>query len=154
MIRFLGSRGASAVTGLIMLALASTEAAAAPTATTAALSTLPTIEATSAYAKAVAVDTTAAAKSVAATVTTTVTGAVATVTGAVLQTSPSVTLKLAPQIAMEAAWLHKNGWPLYALVDRYLTGAPLDEQANCMAVAVYHEARGETVEGQLAVARV
>ncbi|MEO6361023.1 MAG: cell wall hydrolase, partial [Sphingomicrobium sp.] len=42
----------------------------------------------------------------------------------------------------------------YALVDRYLTGAPLDEQANCMAVAVYHEARGETVEGQLAVARV
>jgi len=60
----------------------------------------------------------------------------------------------APAIAREATWLFRNGWPLYALVDRYGAGAPLDEQANCMAVAVYHEARGETVEGQLAVARV
>lgn len=30
----------------------------------------------------------------------------------------------------------------------------LDEQSNCLAVAVYHEARGETLEGQLAVANV
>ena len=60
----------------------------------------------------------------------------------------------APAIAREAAWLFKNGWPLYALVDRYGAGAPLDEQANCMAVAVYFEARGESLEGQLAVARV
>lgn len=57
-------------------------------------------------------------------------------------------------VAKEAASLHKNGWPLYALVDRYAAGETLDEQANCMAVAVYHEARGETLEGQLAVARV
>ena len=60
----------------------------------------------------------------------------------------------APAIAREAAWLYRNGWPLYALVDRYGAGAPLDEQANCIAVAVYHEARGESLEGQLAVARV
>jgi spore germination cell wall hydrolase CwlJ-like protein len=60
----------------------------------------------------------------------------------------------APAIAREATWLFKNGWPLYALVDRYGAGAPLDEQANCMAVAIYHEARGESLEGQLAVARV
>ena len=60
----------------------------------------------------------------------------------------------APAIATEAAWLQRNGWPLYALVDRYSAGAPLDEQANCIAVAVYHEARGESLEGQLAVARV
>jgi hypothetical protein len=60
----------------------------------------------------------------------------------------------APAIATEAAWLQRNGWPLYALVDRYSAGDALDEQAHCMAVAVYHEARGESLEGQLAVARV
>ena len=60
----------------------------------------------------------------------------------------------AGDIAREAAALHRNGWPLYALVDRYAAGAPLDAEANCMAVAVYHEARGESLEGQLAVARV
>ena len=59
-----------------------------------------------------------------------------------------------PAIAREAAWLYRNGWPLYALVDRYGIGAPLDEQANCIAVAIYHEARGESLDGQLAVARV
>lgn len=60
----------------------------------------------------------------------------------------------AADIAREASSLHRSGWPLYALVDRYAAGAPLDQEANCMAVAVYHEARGETLEGQLAVARV
>ena len=60
------------------------------------------------------------------------------------------------RMVREAAWLHKNGWPLYALVDRYSAsaGPELDEQSNCIAVAVYHEARGESLEGQLAVARV
>jgi hypothetical protein len=57
-------------------------------------------------------------------------------------------------IAREASSLYSHGWPLYALVDRYAAGAPLDEEANCMAVAVYHEARGESLAGQLAVARV
>ena len=77
--------------------------------------------------------------------------------GAILQAQPaqSVTLKLASSMATEAAWLHQAGWPLYALVDRYGdNGASLDEQANCIAVAVYHEARGESLEGQVAVARV
>ena len=32
--------------------------------------------------------------------------------------------------------------------------APLDQQTNCLATAVYFEARGESPEGQLAVARV
>ena len=57
-------------------------------------------------------------------------------------------------VAREALWLRNAGWGLAALADRFAAGAPLDEQANCMAVAVYHEARGETLEGQLAVARV
>ena len=84
------------------------------------------------------------------------TTAVANSLGTVFQTQPaqSVTLKLAPSIATEAAWLYKNGWPLYALADRYGAGATLDEQTNCLATAVYFEARGETLEGQLAVARV
>ena len=60
----------------------------------------------------------------------------------------------APAVAREAAWLYRAGWPLYALVDRYSAGAALDEQANCLATAVYFEARGEALEGQLAVARV
>lgn len=79
------------------------------------------------------------------------TAALATVTGNV-HARPAVLAP--PSIATEAAWLQQNGWPLYALVDRYSAGAPLDEEANCIAVAVYHEARGESLEGQLAVARV
>ena len=46
------------------------------------------------------------------------------------------------------------GWPLYALVDRYSAGAPLSDEANCIATAVYFEAQGESLEGQLAVAKV
>lgn len=44
--------------------------------------------------------------------------------------------------------------PLTALVALNSVTAPLDEQTNCLAVAVYHEARGESLEGQLAVANV
>ena len=44
--------------------------------------------------------------------------------------------------------------PLAALVAMSSVGAPLDQQSNCLAVAVYHEARGESLEGQLAVANV
>ena len=126
-------RGMSAVAGLFLIAAAN-PATAAPLPTT--------------VASAGAVD--AAAKPLGATV------AVATASGSVLQARPaaSVSMALVPAIATEAAWLQRNGWPLYALVDRYSAGVPLDEQANCIAVAVYHEARGETLEGQLAVARV
>ena len=60
----------------------------------------------------------------------------------------------ATAIAREAAWLAKAGWHLGALVDRFSAGAPLDEEAHCIAVAVYHEARGESLQGQMAVARV
>src|SRR5438270_1833536 len=85
------------------------------------------------------------------------TTAISTVTGAVLQTQPAqaVTVSLAPQsMASQAAWLYKNGWPLYALVDKFATNVQLDEQTNCLATAVYFEARGESLEGQLAVAHV
>jgi spore germination cell wall hydrolase CwlJ-like protein len=84
------------------------------------------------------------------------TTAVASSSGAVAQVQPakSVTVQLAASIATEAAWLYKAGWPLYALVNKYSAGAPLDDEANCLATAVYFEARGESLEGQLAVARV
>ena len=58
------------------------------------------------------------------------------------------------EVAREANWLQQAGWPLYALVDRFGAGTPLTDQANCIAVAVYHEARGESLEGQMAVAKV
>lgn len=57
-------------------------------------------------------------------------------------------------VARETGTLQRAGWPLYALVDRFSAGAPLTDEANCIAVAVYHEARGESLEGQLAVAKV
>ncbi len=126
MVKLLGGRAAAAVIGLFMLAVGSS--AAAQDTQTASL-----------VHRAVASTT-----------------AVATSLGTVEQAQPaqSVTVKLAPTVATEAAWLYKAGWPLYALVDKFSAGAPLDEQANCLATAVYFEARGESVEGQLAVARV
>jgi spore germination cell wall hydrolase CwlJ-like protein len=140
MIRIMGNRGVSAVTGLFFLAFSSTQAVAAPSTVAQAVAGH-----ASAYANALATPTVAR-----------VVNAVATLGGSIIQqaAASSVTLSLAPNIAKEASWLQKNGWPLYALVDRYAAGAPLDEQANCIAVAVYHEARGESLEGQLAVARV
>jgi N-acetylmuramoyl-L-alanine amidase len=57
-------------------------------------------------------------------------------------------------VAREATTLKNAGWPLYALVDKFSAGAPMTDEANCIAVAVYHEARGESLEGQLAVAKV
>jgi spore germination cell wall hydrolase CwlJ-like protein len=76
--------------------------------------------------------------------------------GTVVQAQPaqSVTVPLTMSVATEAAWLYRAGWPLYALVDRYSAGAPLTDEGNCLATAVYFEARGESLEGQLAVARV
>ena len=67
---------------------------------------------------------------------------------------PAALISADAAVARDAGWLQKAGWPLYALVDRFSTGAPLTDEANCIAVAVYHEARGESVEGQLAVAKV
>ena len=46
------------------------------------------------------------------------------------------------------------GLSLAQLVETQKVGQPLDEQANCLATAVYFESRGESLEGQLAVAHV
>ncbi len=135
MVKLLGGRGASAVMGAFMLALASSEAGAQDL-----------ISASTAGTPAAALVQPAVAS----------TTALATSDGTVLQAQPaaSVTMKLATSVATEAAWLYSGGWPPYALVNRYSTGAPLDAEGTCLATAVYFEARGESVDGQLAVARV
>jgi hypothetical protein len=84
----------------------------------------------------------------------TVATAASRITPATVTAAQSVTASLPMSINREAAWLYQGGWPLSALVDKYSSGAPLGTEANCIATAVYFEARGEAVEGQLAVARV
>lgn len=84
-----------------------------------------------------------------AVVTTTANAAAAVAGPSAVAVAPVVS-----DVAREAGWLKQSGWPLYALVDKYSAGAPLTDEANCIAVAVYHEARGESLEGQLAVAKV
>ena len=154
MIRLLGSRGASAVMGIFMLVAGSSGA----TAQNMAALNVP------AAVKALDVDTAARPLGAAAqTVATTLarpavaaTTAVATVSGTIVQAQParSVTVQMTPSYVSEAAWLYKAGWPLYALVDKFATATALDQQTNCLATAVYFEARGESLEGQLAVAHV
>jgi hypothetical protein len=141
-----------------MLALGSSGAAAQETAkidVQAAVRALDTDTAAKPFGQAAAQATTQAVATVQKAVATTST-AVTLGNGTVVQAQPatSVTVKLPSSIAAEAQWLQKGGWGLHALVDRFSAGAPLDEQAHCIAVAVYHEARGETLEGQLAVAKV
>jgi N-acetylmuramoyl-L-alanine amidase len=132
-VKLVGGRIASAVMGAFMLALGSSGVASAQNFSS------PNGSANALVQPAVASTT-----------------AIATTGGAVLQAQPaaSVTLKLATSVAAEAASLYRAGWPLYALADRYGSDAALDEEANCLATAVYFEARGESVDGQLAVARV
>ena len=145
--RLLGSRGAFALAAFFILVTAS----AAPAQVSATYDIKAAVKALDVDASVAALGSTQlTAPAVSAT------SAVATVTRSIVQPQParSAALSLAPAIAREAAWLHKAGWPLYALVDRYSAGAPLDEQADCMATAVYFEARGESLQGQLAVARV
>ena len=138
MIKLLGSRGASAVMGIFLATLGASSANA---------------QSFGGFSLA------SAASSVAATLArpaVAVTTAVRLGNGSIVQAQPaqSVTMSLTPNVATEAAWLRSAGWPLYALVDRFGAGGSLNQEENCMAVAVYHEARGESLEGQVAVARV
>jgi hypothetical protein len=73
---------------------------------------------------------------------------------AVLSTSPRPSSGITPPAGIAAvrpAVSHEGLWPL---VWAKQTGAELNEQENCIAVAIYHEARGEPLDGQLAVAEV
>lgn len=154
MIKLFGGRIASALVGISVLAMGSSASAQD-------YSNLNVAGAVKALNGGTSTTTSAlgAASSLASTLTrpaVATTTAVASPSGGVFQAQPaqSVTLQLRPSIAREAAWLYHGGWPLYALVAKYATNAPLDQEMNCLATAVYFEARGESLEGQLAVARV
>lgn len=76
-------------------------------------------------------------------------------TSLVAQPAPAVAQVATPKpFPVEAAWLYKAGWSLSNLVDKYAANEQLNEEMNCLATAVYFESRGESAEGQLAVARV
>lgn len=157
MIKLFGGRIASALVGISVLAMGSSASAQDTSTVYPKLNISQAVKALDTDASDNSLGT--AATSLAATLTrpaVAATTAIASVTGSIFQTQParSVTVQLTPSIAREAAWLYKGGWPLYALVDKFATNAQLDEQTNCLATAVYFEARGESLEGQLAVARV
>ena len=157
MVKLVGGRIASALVGICALAVGSSANAEAAQVSPIHYNLKPAATALDVNSAAKPLGT--AVTSVASTLAKPVvaaTTAVTTVSGAVFQQAPaqSVTVQLTPTFAREAAWLYKGGWPLYALVQKFATNAPLDEQTNCLATAVYFEARGESLEGQLAVARV
>jgi N-acetylmuramoyl-L-alanine amidase len=151
-VKLLGGRAAAAVIGMFMLAIGSSAAAQDLSQQSIHQAVQALDSGRSATPLQTAVAPAAALVQRAVATTTAVVGS----NGSVAQTQPaqSVTVKLTPSIATEATWLFKAGWPLYALVDKFATDAPLDEQTNCLATAVYFESRGESLEGQLAVARV
>ena len=76
--------------------------------------------------------------------------------GSAVRLANSIPIRAATpaSIIAQAPLMMSRNLPLYALVATYAAGAPLDEQTQCLAVTVYHEARGESLEGQLAVANV
>lgn len=135
--------------GLLMLALASSQASAESIGARAVTQSGPAFD----LAAIKVSPATAQPQSLMSSVTLPLRQAVAAITGRALPTA-ATTPTVSSAIAREAAWLLRGGWPLYALVDRFSTGAALDEEATCLATAVYFEARGESAEGQLAVARV
>jgi hypothetical protein len=144
LVKLLGGRAAAAAVGFVMLGLVSSEAGAQNVASLK----------TSAAVNMLNVDASAKPLGTAAALVKPAVATLANGTTVMTQPAQSVTVSIAPSIAREAAWLYQNRWPLAALAERYGIGAPLNEEANCIATAVYFEARGESAEGQLAVARV
>jgi hypothetical protein len=134
LIKFMGSRGASAAVALLMLAFGST-GASAQVANPVPASTVPA----PAYRTAVAVPT--------GPVLSKTTIAPAS-NGTIAMAAPAQTVTIA--LPAPAA----TPPSLAQLVEAEKVGPLLDEQGNCLATAVYFESRGESLEGQLAVAQV
>jgi N-acetylmuramoyl-L-alanine amidase len=151
-INLFGGRIASALVGISVLAMGSSASAQDYS----GLNVAAAVKALDVNASATPLGTVSTLASTLARPAVAATTAIANSAGTVFQAQPaqSVTLQLTPSIATEAAWLYHGGWPLYALVNKFETNAQLDEQTSCLATAVYFESRGESVEGQLAVARV
>lgn len=149
----MGIRGLAAVVGTIMLTLGASNAAAQ---SSPLVKTSFSLNSASVDLSAQPLGTAAAAPVVSAVQRTvdSTTSMFSNALGAVFGTQTDPQQVAIAKIAREGNWLYKSGWPLYALVDKFSAGAPLDDQATCLATAVYFEARGESLEGQLAVAHV
>jgi spore germination cell wall hydrolase CwlJ-like protein len=134
--KFMGRRGVTATIGFFLLGLTSANASAAPVQATfqpAVQNISYSLPQQSAVAVANAVPTPTTGTSQ------------ATVPAA----NPLQLLSNAPTMMNQPVPL-----PLSQIVQGNMTGAPLDDEGNCLATAVYFESRGEPVEGQLAVADV
>jgi len=129
----MGSRGASAAVALFMLAFGST-GASAQVANRAAAAATPS----PAYQNAIAVPVGRAPANAAVT---------AASNGAIAMQAPAQTVTIALPAPGQMPTLAQ-------LVEAAKAGPLLDEQGNCLATAVYFESRGESLEGQLAVAQV
>jgi len=137
---FFGAGGASAIVALCALAIGGASPAAAQVATIAATPSTAAVQPAP-------VQAIVAAAGVSATLPTART--------AILSAAPrpvaGSTLAPAGAVPVRPAVTHAGLWPL---VWANMTGPALDEEANCVATAVYFEARGEPFDGQLAVAEV
>jgi hypothetical protein len=152
-IKLLGSRGASAVMGIFMLALGSSEAGAQ------------NLQALSVPAVVHTLDVNAAVKPLgtAPTVASVTTTAVApSVAAPAITTSTQLNaLRAVPALStlIPAGWAPTTMADLSNMLSSLVavagnTAQPLDVQTDCLAKAVYFESRGEPLEGQLAVANV
>lgn len=140
MTRFFGAGGASAIATSCMLAIGGATPAAAQVATPA---TTPLVSTSYSIAQ--------PATTVSVPLPTTGTPSVAILPSAKPMPASGVTTPPANAIPVRPAVSHETLWPL---IWANLQGAPLDEEMNCVATAVYFEARGEPFDGQLAVAEV
>ena len=134
--KLIGRRGLTATVGFFMLALTSANASAAPVQARfqpAVQNISYNLPQQSAVAVANAIPTPASGQSAAA----------------IPAANPLQLLSRAPTMMNQPLPL-----PVSQIVQGNMTGAPLDEQGNCLATAVYFESRGEPIEGQLAVADV
>jgi hypothetical protein len=131
----MGSRGASAAVALLMLAFGSTGASAQVANPVPAAATVVSAQA---YQTAVAVPAGPALTMAAVTPAS---------NGTIAMTTPAHSVTIALPAAAQTPTLAQ-------LVEAEKVGPLLDEQGNCLATAVYFESRGESLEGQLAVAQV
>jgi hypothetical protein len=76
------------------------------------------------------------------------------VTAASVQPLPRGNIYTLPLRPAPVAAAPIAGQPLSALVEAHAEGPALDAEATCLATAVYFESKGESLEGQLAVAQV
>jgi len=134
--KFMGRRGVTATIGFFLLGLTSANASAAPVQAT-FQPAVQNISYSLPQPSAVAVANAAP------------TPTTGTSQASVPAANPLQLLSNAPTMMNQPVPL-----PLSQIVQGNMTGAPLDDEGNCLATAVYFESRGEPVEGQLAVADV